>query len=217
MLSKPRHQLRPVPYALSLRPGAIISRSSGSASLTLRNGGTGPALSLEGSGRLESSARSYFFVPGMMGWQYDAGLPLNLIITPRRGGMVRLNNATAGFGVYEIPIALPGHLYGQNVTIEEVRIYYVCDGDMCGSGDTNTNIYATAFIRGTSAYEMEVIEDDLTNYYGTDPHSSYALDTDYTIGPSSDSGTLSLDFRLSFGDSDDYIYIQSVRITVRHE
>jgi hypothetical protein len=213
----PRHQLRPVPYALSLRPGAIISRTSGSgASLTLSNSGTGPALSLEGSGRLQSSARSYFFVPGSMGWVRDTTVN-HLLLYRSVGGQVRINRDSTGTSPYIIPIALPGHLYGQNVTIEEVRVYYYCSGDMCASGGSNTHILETILYRAKDSSGFEIVASDTTDRYSEDPQASYALEPDYTIGTSSDYGVLTLELYLSFGDDDDYIRIQGIRIMVRHE
>ena len=40
----PRQELRPVPYALSLRPGALITSTDNSHVLILENKGTGPGL-----------------------------------------------------------------------------------------------------------------------------------------------------------------------------
>jgi hypothetical protein len=46
----PRQELRPVPYALSLRPGSLITRADGNSALNLETNGGGRALTVSASG-----------------------------------------------------------------------------------------------------------------------------------------------------------------------
>jgi hypothetical protein len=211
----PRHQIRPVPYALSLRPGAIISRTSEASALTLVNNGFGPALSLQGSGRVRSSAPSFLHIPAATGWKWGS-VTEQMTVFPNRAGTVKLTRDAPGESHFAIPVALPGFLYGQTVTIEEITIRYMCDGDMCDAGTTNTNISSTALSRAYGADDHWDIVWTNTDYYSSDPRAAYTLQPDYSVGAGSDWGTLSVSFFLEFGDTNDAIWLQGLVVKIQH-
>jgi hypothetical protein len=92
----PRQPIYPVPYAWTVRPGAIIK-----------------------------GADSYVFVPGnafVKNNDTDTtrwDMQINGAARVRRG-------ATAGAKYIFIPITLPGVLYGQAVTVKSITVYYEC-------------------------------------------------------------------------------------------
>ena len=90
----PRQEIFAVPYAWGLRPGAIVK-----------------------------GADSYVFVPGN-------ALVKNLNTDTTRwdiqanGAAQIWRGATAGTKTIYLPITLPSVLYGQNVTVEQLTVYY---------------------------------------------------------------------------------------------
>jgi hypothetical protein len=213
----PRHALRAVPYALSLRPGAVISKSSVNPSLHLVND-DGAALYLEGT--LQSSQYSYFFFPGISG--YEPETFYTLFRYRNYGGNVGLCSAiTTTLLSYVIPMPLPGLLYGQNVTIDQIVVYYQCDdggGGTCGTGGSDTQIRSTTLYRADSASSFVAVYTDPTIRAATSPQAAYTLDNiDHELTPSSDDSILALNLSVTFADSDDYIWIQGIRVRVEHE
>ncbi|MBU0496254.1 MAG: hypothetical protein KKB13_30740 [Chloroflexi bacterium] len=93
----PRQPIYPVPYAWTVRPGAVIK-----------------------------GANSYVFVPGSAfvknndtdSTRWD--MQVNGAARVYRG-------ATAGAKYIFIPITLPGVLYGQAVTVKSITVYYRCE------------------------------------------------------------------------------------------
>jgi hypothetical protein len=96
-------EILPVPYALSLRPGAIIS-----GTLTV--------------GTLESPAYSYLWIPGTQTMMDTNNTDLVIRYLP--GGSAAISANSSCDSEVVIPIDLPGVLYGQNVTVWMVRVYY---------------------------------------------------------------------------------------------
>lgn len=92
----PRQPIYPVPYAWTVRPGAIIK-----------------------------GADSYVFVPGsafVKNVDIDStrwDMQVNGAVRVYRGG-------TAGAKYIFFPVTLPGELYGQAVTVKSITVYYQC-------------------------------------------------------------------------------------------
>ena len=218
----PRQALRTVPYALSLVPGAYVRGDVDADMVRIRNHGDGFGLYVAENGATDyglgadkiyssegyaSGHDSYLWVPG------------NLAVTPNTDvrlypfsyGKVRAN-ITAGSGsrsVY-IPIAIPGRLYGHDVVVEEVRVYYY-------TSDVNTDINDTWVRKLTAAdgYDTIATENDPQN---STTATSYPVpisaSSNYTL--TAGSGPLSVQLRIVFDDAGDYVHIGGVRVRLGH-
>jgi hypothetical protein len=175
----------------------------------LRAESDGAALQLGGSGRIESTADSYIFVPGsaVVKEQEDNTLRWTM---QANGAALLWRGATAGNQYVHIPIILPGVLYGQSVTVKSVTIYYQC------SNGSNNYITATDLYKQTDADSFVTLVGE-----GTDRTSGTAAS--YTLTPTSDNvlsssqGILMLRLYLNFVNDTDSIRIGGVRVQLGHQ
>lgn len=176
----PRQPIYPVPYAWTVRPGAIIK-----------------------------GADSYIFVPG------SAFVKNNDTDSTRwdmqvNGAARVYRGATAGAKYIFIPITLPGVLYGQDVTVKSITVYYRCENGV------NNYITGTSLNQQMTADSFVSILAD-----GTDRTSNTA--TSYTLNLttnnvlSSGHGILGLYLTLAFANDTDYIQIGGVRLQLGHQ
>jgi hypothetical protein len=209
----PRQPIYPVPYAFSLVPGAQLSGvQSGQPMLTVENFGSGGvALKAAGTGVIQSSARSFLFVPGS-----------NLIKTGSTSTVKWLLNGsnaqiTKGAGNTEpsisFPITLPAVLYGQKVRVTEIAVYYKCP-------DANNYIKMTNLYKTSDAFaQVDLVPEPQRDI----PRKSQTA-TDYTISTdnaenrlSTAEGFLTLRLVLKFNSDGPVINIYGVRLTLEHE
>jgi len=176
----PRQAIYAVPYAWALRPGSIVK-----------------------------GADTYVFIPGN-------ALIKNLNTDTTRwdiqaNGAARIwRGATAGTKVVYLPVSLPAVLYGQNVTLEEMRVYYR------SQNGTNSYIDETDLYVGTDADSWLQIRTD-TNNHTSNTASSYTLALTQTNVLSTTRGNLGLFFYLSFANDTDYLQIGGVRLRLGHQ
>jgi hypothetical protein len=175
----PRQQIFATPYAWALRPGSIIK-----------------------------GADSYVFVPG-------SSLIKNLSADSTRwdiraNGAARVfRGATAGGKTIYIPISLPAVLYGQNVTIGQVTVYYRV------SNGANAFITRTVLNVQTDADSQLNIVDDATDRTSTTATSySFAPTTNNELAVGQ--GALAMFLQLSFVNDTDYVDIAAVRLRLDH-
>ena len=176
----PRQEIYAVPYAWGLRPGAIVK-----------------------------GADSYVFVPGN-------ALVKNLSSDTTRwdiqaNGAARIwRGATAGTKVIYLPVTLPSVLYGQNVTVEELRIYY--------RSQNGTNNYITE----TDLYAQTDADSWVQMMTDTGNHTSNTA-TNYTLAIaqnnvlSSTQGAMGLFLYLNFANDTEYIQIGGARLRLSHQ
>ena len=176
----PRQEIFAVPYAWGLRPGAIVK-----------------------------GADSTIFVPG-------SAMVKNLNTDTTRwdiqaNGAARIwRGATAGTKVIYLPITLPGVLYGQNVTIKQVRVYYR------NQNGTNNYITETDLYVQTDADSWLQIVSDTANHISNTA-------TGYTLTPTqnnvltNDQGILGLFLYLTFANDTEYIQIGGVKLVLGHQ
>ena len=176
----PRQQIYAVPYAWALRPGAIVK-----------------------------GADSYVFLPGSV-------LIRNASTDSTRwdiqgNGAARVwRGATAGSKSIFLPITMPGVLYGQNVTVEQVTVYYKCNNATNG------------YIARTVLY-VQIDADSLANIIDDSTERTSLTATSYSIAAttnnvlSSRSGTLSMFLSLNFTNDTDYVDIGGVRLRLSHQ
>jgi len=259
----PRQEILPVPYALSLRPGADILGTLTRPILFASNDGagdtaaglwgtsvnsagvygqstegigvsgvggdhstgtqgfnsgsgigvrgyslTGTAISAAGTGRIESTADSYIFVPG-----YDFVRNVNTDSTrwdcQGNGSALIWRGATTGNKFIYIPITVPAVLYGQDVFVEDITVYYKCQNG------TQNYIGNTCLWKQTDADSYVEL---LTDYTLRQSNTV----TSYTLTPTaheelaSNQGILSIHIRLDFVDDTNYIQLGGVRLRLGH-
>ena len=176
----PRQEIFSVPYAWALRPGAIVK-----------------------------GADSVIFVPGN-------ALVKNLSTDTTRwdiqaNGAARIwRGATVGTKVIYLPITLPGVLYGQNVTVKQITVYYkTLNGG--NSYITETDLWAQ-----TDADSWIGLVQDLTDRTSTTA-SGYTLTITQNNVLSNTQGILGLFFYISFANDTDYLQLGGVRVVLGHQ
>jgi len=260
----PRQEILPLPYALSLKPGARISGTvDANPVLYVSNNGSGitavglwatsvnaagvygestygigvsgvghdnsigtqgyntgsgigvkgystsgTAISAGGTGVIESTADSYIFISGN---EFIKNVNTDSTRWDCQGnGSVRIwRGSTTGSKFLYIPVTLPGVLYGQNVTVEQLTIYYKCqDG-------TKDYIGNTCLWKQTSATGFVELVTDYT-HWTSNAATSYTLTPTSNNELSSDQGILSLSIRLDFVDDTNYIQLGGARLRLGH-
>jgi len=287
----PRQEILPVPYALSLKPGATMSAPLDGAVLRAENTGSGTGIygkSSDGRGVRGHSSTSYggFFSSDNDHFDLALGGAVgrintdpddensNLILSSNNDVTVRLDNdggeeskfriknssgidvctvneagdlsiaadsyifmsgndfvkalntdstrwscqfnggvkiwgGSAGTKSIYIPITVPGVLYGQKVTVEELTIYYSCqDG-------TSNYITSTFLDKQTDANNYVNIVADFTDRK-SNTATSYTLTLTTNNVLSSNQGILNLQLSLNFADDSNYIQIGGARLRLGH-
>ena len=163
------------------------------------------------SGGYRSAADSYLFVPGNAGVASGVLPSAGLQVSYGPNGGAELRNLVAGpvTRYFLIPIQTPAVLFGQNVTIEQVTLYY--DLDSAASFITTTNLRKQT---GTGMHLASDLLDSTTDLTSTGPTSVSFTPVNAML----DSGTGGLMLRLAlrFANTTDNIYIGGVRLRFGH-
>ena len=189
--------------------GVGVYGSSGSSSGfgVYGENSTGVAIKAAGSGIIQSSAHSYFFVPGGL---LQKGIPSSpLQLEYHAYGADVYSGGFVGNTSCLLPIAVPAVLYGQRVTVQAVTVYYRCENG------ANNYITSTALSQIISAHSAATIVTDPTDYT-SNVAASYTL-VPSNLQLSSASGALTVSFTLLFANATDYISIAGVRVELSHE
>jgi hypothetical protein len=169
---------------------------------------SGTAISAGGTGIIESTADSYIFISGN---EFIKNMDTDSTRWDCQGnGSVQIwrGSATGEKYIY-MPITVPGVLYGQNVTVEQITIYYKCqDG-------TKGYIGNTCLWKQTSAAGYVTLVTDYTPRT-SNAATSYSLTLTSNNELSSNQGILSLHMRLDFADNANYIQLGGVRLRLGH-
>jgi len=169
---------------------------------------SGTAISASGTGVIESTADSYIFISG---YEFIRNVDTDSTRWDCQGnGSVQIwRGSTTGNKFIYIPITVPGVLYGQNVKVEQITIYYKCqDG-------TQNYIGNTCLWKQTSATGFVELVTDYT-HRTSNAATSYTLTLTSNNELSSDQGILSLHVRLDFADDTNYIQLGGVRLRLGH-
>jgi hypothetical protein len=234
----PRQEILPVPYALSLRPGATIEgeqvdwdaiHAVNTASTGESYGVYGRSHSPEGSGGyfdgsagaaaikaagtgiVQSTAKTTVWIPGSEAVVRVGTGGLDLLY--HGDGIVRLNADTDGAKQIVIPLSVPAVLYGQPVRVEQIGYTYKCKGASDSYIDV-LRIYRHDGV-GNSRAVLEIFTDrDCTDANWYSP--SYSFPTDNVL--SADDGILTLeitaDMKAAAGSE---IWIGGVRVVLGHD
>lgn len=204
----PRRPLYAVPYAYSLVNGAILRGSIvGKPMLTIANSAN-DGIALKADGRIQSTAPTYLFLPGSAIIKNKPSDETEIEIL---SSAARIKNglSTAGGQILQLPISIPGELYGQRIRVTEIRIYYVCES-------SSNFIDYTTLSKQTGAATADWLINIGTNHNSTTA-TSYAPAIDTSKNTlSEDSGPLTLQLNLYFNDPSKYIQIGMVRLTLDH-
>ncbi len=261
---RPLQALYAVPYAYSLRPGAIINATlSGDAVVHIENSGTtgralhayataltgenygvvgasrspdgqggyfyntgngvalhadsdGVAVLADGSGVIQSTAKSYLWIGGNGVRPYRQS-DSTIIDMDTVGGAKITRGATAGNKNVMLPIAIPGPLYGQDVTISGMDIYWVGATDLDAVTAVlmrrQTGVCASATCYANILYDTADHVCDEGNF-PTGCTLSYPLTSNNVL--TADSGILYLTLELAFSGSTTWVEIGGVRLTLEH-
>lgn len=171
----------------------------------------GVALKAAGSGIIQSTAKSYLWISGnalqkanstdTTVFEYD--LYGGYLV---KGGSDWSNNKTV-----LVPVTIPGQLYGQNVTITGLDLYY-------NTSDDVTGITVSAMRRQNGVGAGDLIFWDGTDYICVEPTrcvQHWDLTTNNVL--SDERGILYIAFQLSFGGPNAYVHIGGVRLTLEHD
>ena len=225
----PRQYVDNVPYAWSLRPGALVkyALSGDSSILHVENSGsgvgvfaasaTGPALKLGGSGIVQSAAPTYLWISGSGVRPYRQS-DSTIIDMDTVGGAKIYRGATAGNKNVMLPITIPGTLYGQNVRVTGMRIYWV--------GATDFDALVAVLLRrqtgvcATSSCYLTILYDTADHVcdVGNNPTGcvqSYDLTANNTLTP--DSGVLYLTLEMGFSGASTWVEIGGIRLTLAYD
>jgi len=124
----PHQIIYAVPYAWSLRPGAIISDTQNSAVLNVYNFGAGPALYAGGNGRIRSTAATDWVVSPLKMVQEDSvnGNDLN-IVPSTQFGYVKLYTDGQDDCLALLPVDVAAYLFGTRVKLSSFYFCYRMD------------------------------------------------------------------------------------------
>ena len=240
-------EILPVPYALSLRPGANIRQGWAWPNLYVQNGSpggiwnwsyrraiwaqtsdgtavqgdagsgigvkgyssSGVAIRASGTGIIQSTAKSYVWISGNNLRKKDSDDTTEFECDIYGGVKV----TPAGYGSVTrdvmLPVTLPGQLYGQNVTLTGIDVYFKSYSDSEGIGGTYVR-------RQTGAGSGDTIIADDTDHVCTTA-CSYHLDLGTNNVLSDERGVVYIAFRLFFNGYDNYVQIGGVRLTLEHD
>ncbi len=232
----PRQPLRAVPYAFGLVPGAEVEGEPTGSSYALRvtNTGTGSSdRGLYAAGEqyglyaeevgpdsdtgiyspdyvrakgYRSIENSYFWVPGNAAILYPT---TGCTLYNQSYGSVRLECSAAGGKHIDLPIPAPGPLFGQDVTVESIRVFYDLDS-------TGSYIDRTLLNKQTAAGQAVPIVDDNTNRISISP-TSYTLTAVANNTLTTSAGVLNLHLIINHdGNANHDVNIGGVRVELKH-
>ncbi len=153
----------------------------------------------------KSDGDSYLWVPGMAGF-LDPGSLIQIWSNGR--GAATIKSSAVGTNTLFLPVTTPSQLYGQEVRVEELSVYYY-------ASDSASYIATTQLYKLSGAGSGEMLINNATDRTSTSP-TSYSLTPtgNYTLTASS--GPLNVALELNFGSTAHSIYIEAVRLRLGH-
>ncbi len=171
-------------------------------------------LNVDESGSIQSSALSYLWISGN-GLRPYHQTDSTVIDLDSIGGAIVTPGETAVAKYVMLPVTIAGPLYGQNVTISALDIYWVGDTDM----DSITDIRFRRQTGVCASCYAEILHDDTDHTCYEDTYTTgctihYDLTTNNVL--SADSGILYLMLQLTpIGDAT-WLHIGGARLTLEH-
>jgi hypothetical protein len=169
---------------------------------------SGVAVMADGTGIIQSTARSYVWISGNdLRKKYSTDT--TQFECDLYGGVKVTRGADVGTKDVMLPVTLPGQLYGQDVTLTGIDVYFESNGDFDGIG-------VTAVRRQTGAGSGDLIIRDTAPRVCT-PACSYHLDLTKNNVLDDQRGIVYVAFQLFFGGASSYVQIGGVRLTLEHD
>ncbi len=184
------------------------------------NSGAGPALALEGTGTITSTAKSYIWISGndVRPWHESDSTVIDMDTIG--GAKVYRGSSTSDKNIM-LPVTVPGVLYGQDVTISGLDIYYLSDSTF--SGIEAVLLRRQTGVCGTASCYKNILSDhtsrncdDDVNHTGCTIHFGSTNLTNNVLDD--DSGILYLTIQLTFDSSStSWVEIGGARLTLEHK
>ena len=177
---------------------------------------TGIALLASGSGIIQSTAKSYIWVSGNGVRPYRQSDSTTIDMT-NQGGARITQGATAGHKNVMLPITITGPLFGQNVRITGLDIYWIGASDLDAitailmrrqTGVCATSACYVNILFDTADHVCEVSQSPTGCTLHYDQLSNNVL--------TADSGIIYLTIELAFSSETSWIDIGGVRLTLSH-
>ncbi len=193
---------------------------AGSLGTALVANGGDTAISAGGTGKIKSTAKSYVWISG------NGVRPFNSTDSTRInmdsvGGARIYRGVTGGNKNVILPITITGPLYGQNVTISDVDIYW--SGDTAFEGISAVLLRRQNGVCETASCIVSIINDHPAGGYSCEdglPENETGCTIHYDLTANNEltasSGILYLTLELAFG-GDTYVHIGGVRLTLEHD
>jgi hypothetical protein len=172
--------------------------------------GDGAALFADGSGIIQSTAHSYLWISGN-GLQKAVSDDTTRFEYDDYGGYKVYGGSDWGrFKRVVLPVTIPGQLYGQNVTVTGMDLYYTVSGDM-------TAIDAVILRRqdGVGAGAGILYDDSSLTCDVAQCTKHWDLTSNNVL--SDERGILHLVLRLAFSGEAPYVQVGGVRLTLKHQ
>ncbi|MDD5371224.1 MAG: hypothetical protein PHQ40_19245 [Anaerolineaceae bacterium] len=195
----------------------VYANNTGGGTGLLAESNTGVAIQAAGTGVIRSSASSYVWISGSGLRPYrqsdDTIIDMDTI-----GGAKVTRGAAAGTRNVMLPITIPGQLYGQNVTVTGLDVYFL--SDTASDGITATLFRRQKGVCSTSPCYATILFDSA--FYGCDDAvtpsgCSHHWDLTSNNILTSSSGVLYLTFELAFNSGTSWVDIGGVRLTLEHD
>jgi hypothetical protein len=196
--------------------GAYIYNSGGGTALKAESN-TGAAIKSTGTRVIQSSASSYVWISGNglrpYLQSYDTIIDMDTI-----GGAKVTRGAAAGTRNVMLLITITGPLYGQDVKVTGMDVYFL--GDTASDGITTTLLRRQKGMCSTSSCYATILFDstlyscdDAVTPSGCTHHWDLTENNSLT----SSSGVLYLTFELEFNGATSWVDIGGVRLTLEHD
>ena len=178
---------------------------------------TGAALAVAGTGVITSTARSYLWISGndIRPFHESDGV---IIDADTIGGAKIYRGPNPGDKNVMLPITIVGPLYGQDVTLTELEIYFVGDSEF--EGITAVLMRRQTGVCATSSC-YKIILYDTTDHSCDDAVNPTGCTVSYSLTQNNvltqDSGILYLTIELTFTGETTWVEIGGVRLTLEHD
>jgi hypothetical protein len=192
--------LMAAPYALSLRPGAIVAGESADAILSARNVGSGPAISALGP--ISTTAETVIAVNPLDAFVAPDSVG-DLELRPNAGYLEVRSSRIGRDAIVILPIDVPTTLFGTPTRLESLRVCYNFDISV-----STHLIYASVLAIGDAGGTVVLEKENLPSTGSWLCHTITASDPQQIQGPL----TLALEF--FFGDTGSAADAQIGKITL---
>ena len=175
---------------------------------------SGTALKAAGSGIIQSTALSQVWISGngVRSWKHDDSTEIDMDTS---GGAMVYRGGVDSVKNIMLPITVPGVLYGQDVKISHLYIYWRGD-------EIADNITAVLLRRQTDiGTSVNIVFETATNFTCSDDFYPDGCTIHYTLTNNNiltqDSGILYLTLELDFDSATSWFQIGGFRLTLEHD